>query len=207
MKNIRLLSFDESMVQGWFKADDTESGVGWIDNKDHPANIIMKDFNAFPFPYVLEHASLFKLRQYWRKDVNQSGGGLVECDLINVAGILSCKVISKFAMKPTGMAYFSWIIVPLEDCHFKLHVRAFEVGTTGMRDAIILAKLQGEGVIRFNPADPFAGWAQDLYEPLTKFPMMPNLSEDAKYDFEFPDHPLSRCRKFLTRIERSAQLS
>ncbi|MBY0549097.1 MAG: hypothetical protein K2W95_17625 [Candidatus Obscuribacterales bacterium] len=206
MKNIRALSFDESMVDGWFKADDTERGIGWIDNKDRPGNIVMKDFNAFPFPYVFEHASLFKLRQYWRNDINKDGGGLVECNLITVAGILSCKVIGKWPMNPTGMAYFGWIIVPLEDCHFKLHARAFELGMTGIRDAMILAKMQQDGTIKFSPSDPFAGWAKDPYEPLSKFPLMPNLSEDAKYDFEFPDHPLSRCRKFLTRFERSSLL-
>ncbi len=206
MVDIDSLSFDESLVEGWFKADDTDRGIGWLDKKDGPANCIMKDFNSFRFPLPFEQASLFELRQHWRKDVNKGGGGLVSCDLITVAGIMSCRVLAKYAMKPRGMAYFGWIIVPLEECHFKWHARSFEVGTTGVREAVILDKLHGDGTLKFSIDDPFAGWAKDPYEPGGKFPLMPNLSEDQKYDFEFPDHAITRCRRFLTRFERSALL-
>ena len=68
-----------------------------------------------------------------------------------------------------------------------------EVGTTGLRDTVILDKMMREGKV----SDDFPnGWAMDPYDPEFKKGFLMNLSEREEYDKLFPSHPLSEARRF-----------
>jgi hypothetical protein len=49
-------------------------------------------------------------------------------------------------------------------------------------------------------------WVQDPYDPTDRSRLRRNLSEDEQYDAEFPGHPLSRARRYLSSILRSLEV-
>jgi hypothetical protein len=57
----------------------------------------------------------------------------------------------------------------------------------------------------FSPGD-MQGWLVDPSDP-TPPHLAPNVSEDRRYDVEFPNHPLSRVRAFLDRLLKSLKLA
>lgn len=46
------------------------------------------------------------------------------------------------------------------------------------------------------------GWMKDPYDENIDLPYMMNLSEKEEYDKMFPEHPLSRLRKYLADLEK-----
>jgi hypothetical protein len=99
---------------------------------------------------------------------------------------------------------------PLRDRSFVLSLYAVERGMTGIRDTIMFSKLSLEGgAVRVDEETRrMVGWTSDPYFPDFDGPCLRNLSEDERYDADFPDHPLSIIRTELaalipaTRIEQ-----
>jgi len=67
----------------------------------------------------------------------------------------------------------------------------------------VFAELMQSGEITFDEkAGNAIGWMADPYDPSIAALPARNRSEDAAYDQRFPDHPLSRARRALRRIEK-----
>jgi len=78
-----------------------------------------------------------------------------------------------------------------------------EEGVTGMRDSTVysLMRCKGSPFENSNLGD-FSGWTFDPYDANYKKGFLMNLSEDAKFDEMFPEHPLSVARKFVSDFIR-----
>ena len=50
------------------------------------------------------------------------------------------------------------------------------------------------------------GWMKDPYDENIDLPYMMNLSEKEEYDKMFPEHPLSRLRKYLLDVEKTISI-
>ncbi len=207
MINIHCLKFDESIVEGWANPDNHDRGIGWMDHPSAPARIVMKDFNPFPLQFPCSLDDIYAVRRDALETLTNQGCGLVESDVISRSDlgpqpIKIVREIAKQPQNPKGMSYKGAIYIPMGDTNFIIRVWCFEVGVTGMRDSVIASKLAGEGFV-MDPSSPdWGGWWLDEYG-LGPAPIRKNLSEDAKYDQMFPDHPLSITRNLLGRIEQS----
>jgi hypothetical protein len=51
------------------------------------------------------------------------------------------------------------------------------------------------------------GWFTDPYDPKYKGMVLRSVTDNEKYDEEFPDHPLSRLRSTLKTVRNSLQFS
>ena len=71
-----------------------------------------------------------------------------------------------------------------------------ESGTTGLRESMVMAQLQNEGLLDDFPE----GWSADPYDPDFKKGFLMNLAEQEKYDKYFVTHPLSEARKLAKFI-------
>ena len=59
-----------------------------------------------------------------------------------------------------------------------------------------------EGVIDVgNTQGTYRGWARDPYDVFSNKGTLMNLAEDVKYDAEFPDHPLTKVRIWMDKLE------
>ena len=80
-------------------------------------------------------------------------------------------------------------------------IRGFfeEAGATGARDAMVYALLSRQGLVRVTE-DDIAGWVKDPYQETYTFGIPMNLSEEARFDALFPNHPLSETRRFVKTV-------
>jgi len=132
-----------------------------------------------------------ELCQFFSSMMTGTESKFVELHLIAVDGQPSVQSVIKSPQQPTGMTYVGSIIVPFRDFSFVLKVQCQERGVTGMREAIILARMLRAGdVVRDGTGMP-AGFSPD----------------DPQFDAEFSKHPLSRLRTVLRHIEKSLRLN
>ena len=71
-----------------------------------------------------------------------------------------------------------------------------ERGTTGVRDATVYEYARRENLV----TETGKGWFKDPYDENYTKGLVMNLSEDRKYDYSFPKHPLSELRKLIAYI-------
>jgi hypothetical protein len=72
---------------------------------------------------------------------------------------------------------------------------------TGIRDSVVLAEEMAAGRVQIDDQQKLQGWCADPYDSAVTSGLIRNLAEDEKYDARFPDHPLSRLRRYLGQLE------
>lgn len=113
--------------------------------------------------------------------------------------------------EPMKLMYSASMVARLDDEAFLLQFRGNETGMTGMRDAMVMSMAQKSGDINF-VEDPttgkshFQGWFRDPYDENYVDGYLMNESEDAQYDEQFPEHPLSVIRSAIAYVVDSAEL-
>lgn len=200
MINIHSIKFDDTLVHGWHKADDTDRGIGFIDNPKAPSNMIMTDFNPFALPFCIDTDNFSEISQAYKQASNSLRSGLIEIEIASAAGLKMIRAIEK-EKQESGMTYKGTLTIPIKNAFFVLRVWCFEVGFTGIRDTLLAAEFMKQGAFDQTKED-WGGWWIDPYK-LGQQPLMRNQAEDQRYDDRFPDHPLSRVRRYLTKIENS----
>lgn len=206
MVSINSLDFDRSLVEGWYKGDNTDRGQGWMDNRnpENMSRVFMLDY--FPENAPLPgHEVLNNLELIWRDRIPKSNReGLCLLDL----GAVTCKsslqfirTIEKKPMQPHGMAYQGTLTL-VDLAFFRLTMWFFERGVTGMRDAVLMDQFMAGGT--FDPElEDWGGWWVDPHGFGKQTPLMQNWGEDERFDAQFPEHPLSQLRSYLRKLEES----
>jgi hypothetical protein len=145
------------------------------------------------------------IRDYGRKQCASSGFGLIEAEAVKLCDRPALRTIFKTPQKPTGMTYLASLTIAFRDFSFDIKTQCHESGITGVRDSVIFAEMQQAGVVKLTRDVPpkIRGWAHDPYDLRIESALMKNLSEDEEHDERFPEHPLSRARAILHRIEET----
>ena len=150
------------------------------------------------------------VRSYCRMAAAASQMGLVEADPVALDGCRALRSIGKQPQQPSGMRYMGLLLLPFRDFGYVLRVQCEEHGITGIRDSAVLDAMLGSGQIdlsQMKEGGPIPGWMQDPYDPRIQSPLMRNLSEDPRYDAQFPAHPLSRARAILGQVQASLRIA
>ena len=124
--------------------------------------------------------SRLELQEFYRGRICSGGVEMVEFRLKPVAGIPSVWMILKFPRKPHGMVYLRSLTIPFAMFSYVLKMQCEERGLTGIREAAIFLDAQAEGGVILEAAEELMGNFN---------------SDDARYDDQFPNHPLSRLRR------------
>jgi hypothetical protein len=96
------------------------------------------------------------------------------------------------------------LIIPFRRASVIWTLVAGEEGTTGVREAVVTTQLLQEGVLTLDSCTQT--WAQDPYDAQYRAlarvdsGVLRYLSDDARFDSQFPSHPLSRVRNRLRAI-------
>jgi len=148
---------------------------------------------------------------FCRRKADAIGRAIVSVDSVDIAGIQCLKVIDK-RERPPGYGYGGAITIPLDDVSVAIAMNATEHGTTGVREAVVTSYLLGAGELALpalkatgSAGTPIPGWFWDPYDPGYDGRVLHSLSDDVRLDALFPDHPLSRIRTSLARIQRSVE--
>lgn len=183
---------------GWNKVEENDSRIVWV-NPEENALISLNFFNLQPdIPTV---KNLDFLKDFYRSSISEANGGVVEVSLLTVHNIPSVKTIFKIPQPESGMTYIASVTIPFENCSFVIKIQAAEVGTTGIRDTVVLNEMLMSGEVTLGE-DCLENWFEDPYNPNFKNGTLMNKSEQEKYDVEFPQHPLSVARKAITEAVR-----
>jgi hypothetical protein len=137
-----------------------------------------------------------RLRAGLAEGAARAGGGLIEAEPGVVDGVPAVRQIVKVP-RPQGRGQVflgSWT-VPKAGCSTVLKVQAAEGSTTGMREAMVMA--------RVGPADYFR---PHPYAPGLSGGLPYHVGDDEQWDAAFPDHPLTLVRAALRRITPTVTL-
>jgi len=120
---------------------------------------------------------------------------VVEVGIHKMVDLLVVRTIAKVPQTPHGMTYVGTYTIPFRDIYYVVKILCEERGTTGIREAIILQNKLTGGEMTIDDSDELPKLVGNL------------TSDDEIYDKDFPDHPLSRCRKGLNMIASSLTIS
>lgn len=181
------LSFDTS---GWKYHGERQSNAMRLWEASDGDAVILHFFGMPPdIPAV---RTLDELSSFYAEGLKPAGGKVVECGLASVAGCHAIRLLLKVPQKPSGMMYQGVFTVPFRDFSYVIRIQCPELGTTGLREAILFEQRlkAGEQPNVGGSGPPFAGWNPDAPE----------------YDDRFPKHPVSRLRRLLAHVARTATM-
>ncbi len=180
----------------WDEEQNTDSIILWT----NPEQTMVLSLNYIDSPPNIPTISQVEtLRNYYREMLKPLNSALVEVDILNIKNIDACKLIMKVPQKPSGMTYLASLTFPFKKCHFVVKIQCAEVGTTGVREAVVLDRLisNKELIIGENGFEDFYS---DPYDKTIKGGLLRNKSEDIIYDDKFPNHPLTQARRIINKI-------
>ncbi len=124
-------------------------------------------------------------------------GCLIEAHAITVDSQPALLRLEKFPLadQASGLGFTAGIVVPKAGCSAILKIMCPETGRSGVREAAVVPKV---GFANMFPPHPYA--------PEVKGKLPYNVADDARWDPQFPDHPLTRARRWITHISRTARI-
>ena len=169
-------------VRLWINGDESAITIGVV--KDH---------------YVTARRSTpsWSLQHWARFFARDSGGGLIEADHIELTFGPALRFIFKTREHLASM-YHGQLCFARNDVDVFISVVCKELGTTGVREAVITAELIEQGRLdlkeyrRIFARDPYDPGYDGVDQSVLRF-----MSDDETYDSRFPDHPLSKVRRLL----------
>jgi hypothetical protein len=155
----------------------------WQDPNGHTISIhyypVVPDLPASPDDIHLVRPAL--ATQY------AGSGCLIEADQAVVDGVRAVRAIVKLPIPnaPSGQIFSGVVIIPRDRCSVVVRTMAAEQGTTGVREAMVMAQTMAQNAC-FLPHP----YRQDLQSALPY-----HAGDHRDHDSEFPDHPLSAVRR------------
>jgi len=164
-------------------------------------------FDCPPDIYAKNDTEL-EIQNFYRKLSYESGGAIIEVKKVKIGLFDTIKTILKFPKQPSGMVYIGSYIIPFKNLSYVVKVVCVEEGMTGIRDSAVLQIMIINGTVKIKNEEEgrLKGWMRDPYDDSINLPFMMNLSESDKFDDIFPNHPLSRLRKYLKHIEETIKI-
>jgi hypothetical protein len=186
---------------GWELIKESDSIRQWI-NPEKTTAISVNFFDAEPD--IPSPKNLDQLRKFYRDQIIQQNGGLIEVSVSEIKGFESVKTIFKIPQEPKGTMYLASLVFPFRKFSFVVKIQVPEMGITGIRELAISERLLSQNEISKGEYG-FIGWSRDPYDASVRGGEQMNKSEEEIYDAEFPDHPLSIIRKILESIETQVE--
>ncbi|MEV6399044.1 hypothetical protein AB0M39_30400 [Streptomyces sp. NPDC051907] len=137
------------------------------------------------------------LRAALTRHTAEAGGGLIEASVKTLGELPALRQIVKLPLpgQPTGQAFIGSFTVPRATCSTVVKIMAPERGTTGIREATVMAQVGHEAYFRPHP-----------YAPEVQGGLPFHAADHVQWDAQFPDHPLSRVRRTLADLAEVVQV-
>jgi hypothetical protein len=164
----------------------------------------------FPIPPDIEPdlQSVSAVRGFYRAAAAQAGAAIIEVDVLQTNGCSGVRQIIKVPQQPHGMTYLGSLTLPFRDFSYVLKIQCMEQGTTGVRDAVVLDEKLAAGEVAIDEKKrTLRGWMQDPYDSSIRDVFARNQAEAEEYDERFPEHPLSRLRGLMRRVQETLRIS
>ena len=195
MISIKSISFSTA---GWTPYEDTPQHRFWV-NRAFQEMLSLEYFPSRPdIPFNI--SQIDSLRDSMATVIQPKGGEVVELDVETIANLEALRRILKFPLNQDGRgrAYLASFTFPFESFSFVVKVQCPEIGTTGIRESVIVTKLMRDGKLDLGQPQPGGGPI-----PPEAMRLINTTADSPEYDQMFPNHPLSRARAHLKQIRES----
>lgn len=128
--------------------------------------------------------------------------GVIEAFIVGVdalPGVLYVVKVPK-ADAPQGLTFMASIVVPRAHSYAMVCGAFAEGPTTGMREAAVLHELLARGGASSEM------WPRHPYAPDLEPGIPYSIADEIHWDKRFPDHPLSRLRRWVARVTPTIRL-
>ncbi|MBW4718279.1 hypothetical protein [Saccharothrix obliqua] len=122
-------------------------------------------------------------------------GCLIEAHTVLLGGVPALLQVLKLPLpnQPTGQVFVASFTVPKVASSAVLMNQAPERGTTGTREAVLMARVGFQNWLMPHP-----------YAPQLRGRLPFHAGDDPRFDPQFPDHPLTRVRAWAHHVLRTA---
>lgn len=215
MKQIDSLQFGQA---NWslLKTESTPNGSikEWQDGSQ---DLYSLTFFAQPDPPPVDiltpsrEKAALAIRPLARELAKATQAGLIDADVVVLAGQRCMRMVLKYPQSPAGFSYVGSYAFYLEGVAYTLKIQANESSPTGLRESVVALKMGIDlqpgffNSLRRLIKKPAIAWFTDPYDPDYAGPILRTQSDDLNWDPTFPDHPLSRLRRAMKRIEAEAR--
>ncbi|MEM9252217.1 MAG: hypothetical protein AAGB29_07680 [Planctomycetota bacterium] len=154
-----------------------------------------------PPAYPYDFRSLPAARAFYAEESAQRGGVMISVDFVDSSGIDVMRGVFKYRSPEPGslaMYYVGVIALLRRTCAFQINAESVEVGSTGAREAAVMA--MGDGPPALQEEEVVVASASDLFAKMGEARIKRLPADDERYDDMFPDHPLSKVRSLQKRI-------
>jgi hypothetical protein len=193
---------------GWFPSDPWQSPPLWHSVTGDEMRILAGRLGA-GFPKL---SDLTIVRRHFQDETRKRGGALISCDVVQVGGSWMVRTVRKQRSgRARAMAYAGSLILSVVNSAVEVIISGSEDNVTGVREAIVASELlraagPSERAQLAQNKIPIE-WSFERYEPRTRGDLAYLLSDDEKWDARFPNHALSRVRRWLRRQERGFEVT
>jgi hypothetical protein len=146
-------------------------------------------------------------RRQYRGLLAPVGGGLVELIIVTLDGLPALKIVGKMPQPHGGNCYLGMLSLLRQSFSYAFKLECPEHGFTGLREAVVLDRELARVPVGAGAPGIPPGWAADPYDTTIRGRGLRTRADDAAYDAEFPEHPLSRLRRTLHGLERSVTIA
>ncbi|MCC8244061.1 hypothetical protein [Saccharothrix luteola] len=124
-------------------------------------------------------------------------GCLIEAHHVRLGDVPALFQVVKVPLpdQPSGQVFIGSFTVPRAGSSAVLKLQAAERGTTGVREAVLVAQLGFDGWVMPHP-----------YAPEVEGRLPFHKGDDPRYDAQFADHPLTRVRRWAHHVIRTARV-
>jgi hypothetical protein len=124
-------------------------------------------------------------------------GSLIEAHVVALDGVPALFQLIKLPIpgQDTGLAFIAAFTVPRAECSAVLRIQCAEEHTTGLRESTVA------GQVGFENCFPRHPYAPDVHGQLPY-----SLADEAAWDQQFPDHPLTRARTWAHHTLATARV-
>ena len=180
-----------------FVVEESAHSRSWRDADGDVVTVEVVDgFEAVP---VTSQAAQAQFRQM----AENQKGGLVQAEVLEWRSRRVAEGIYK-VRRGLGFAFTGMLMMPVRQSSLIWAVATQERGTTGMREAVVTAQMFKEGSLTVESYEQT--WADDPYDPEYRArgrvdaATLRYLSDDVRFDAQFPSHPLAKVRNLLQTI-------
>jgi hypothetical protein len=178
----------------WHFADQEADSAWW---RDAVGDIISLTAVSLPAPSLSDPAELQRNCRAVSEDLR---AGLVEVAVREGVQGPCLTYVYKRLERP-AFKFFAVVRAPAPKGSWMWMVISRELGTTGLREAIVTERLLESGQLTLDSYE--SSWARDPYEAEyagVDRSTLRYLSDAVEYDVEFPDHPLTKTRREVDRL-------
>ena len=182
---------------GWKQKKNEETIIQWA----NPDETLVLSINFFASkPDLPSLKQINTVRHFYREQIVEHDGGLIQADLTKCKNHKAIQTIFKIPLKTSGVIYLASLTIPFRYSSYVIKIQASETGIIGLRDSVVADRLLRKGEITVSE-NGYDNWSSDPYHSSFNEGTLMNKSEEAIYDIDFDNHPLTEARKLLSLIK------